>query len=61
MQLIDGKAIAGEVRAQCAQESAALQEKGIIPSLTVILVGEDPASQVYVRCVYETAVSFETP
>ena len=49
MQLIDGKAIAGEVRAQCAQESAALQEKGIVPSLTVILVGEDPASQVYVR------------
>ena len=49
MQLIDGKAIAGEVRAQCARESAALQEKGIFPSLTVILVGEDPASQVYVR------------
>ena len=49
MQLIEGKAIAGEVRAQCARESAALQEKGIFPSLTVILVGEDPASQVYVR------------
>ena len=49
MQLIDGKAIAGELKAQCAQESAALQEKGIVPSLTVILVGEDPASQVYVR------------
>ena len=49
MQLIDGKAIAGEVRAQCARESAALQEKGVFPSLTVILVGEDPASQVYVR------------
>ena len=61
MQLIDGKAIAGELKAQCAQESAALQEKGIVPSLTVILVGEDPASQVYVRnkenaCIKASAI-----
>lgn len=48
-QWIDGKAIAAEIREQCAQESALLQEKGILPSLTVILVGSDPASEVYIR------------
>ena len=48
-QLIDGKAIAAEVRAQAAAQAAALKEKGIQPALAVILVGEDPASKVYVR------------
>lgn len=48
-QWIDGKSIAAEIRQQCAQESAALQEQGIHPSLTVILVGSDPASEVYIR------------
>lgn len=49
MQWIDGKAIAREIKAECARESALLREKGIVPSLTVILVGDDAASQVYVR------------
>ena len=48
-QLIDGKAIAAEVRAQAAAQAAALKEKGVQPALAVILVGEDPASKVYVR------------
>ncbi len=47
--LIDGKAVAAEVKAGVAQKCAALKEKGIEPALAVILVGEDPASQVYVR------------
>ena len=47
--LIDGKAIAADVRAQAAQRVQALKEKGIEPALAVILAGEDPASKVYVR------------
>ena len=47
---IDGKAFAAKVRAQVATEVAALKEAhGITPGLAVILVGEDPASEVYVR------------
>ena len=48
-QLIDGKALAAQVKAEAAAETAALKEKGVTPCLAVILVGEDPASQVYVR------------
>lgn len=47
---IDGKAIAADLRAQVAKDVAALKEAhGITPALAVVLVGEDPASQVYVR------------
>lgn len=49
-RIIDGKAIAAEVRAQVARDVAALKaSKGVTPGLAVVLVGEDPASQVYVR------------
>ena len=48
-QLIDGNALSKQLRAQVAQRAAALRERGIIPGLAVILVGENPASQVYVR------------
>ena len=49
-QVIDGKAFAGKVRAQVADQVAKLKEEnGITPGLAVVLVGEDPASQVYVR------------
>ena len=48
--IIDGKQAAANLRAELAVEVKALQqEKNITPSLTVVLVGEDPASQVYVR------------
>ena len=47
-QLIDGNAVAKQLRAEVAQRTAALKTKGITPGLAVILVGEDPASQVYV-------------
>lgn len=48
--VIDGKAFAAKVRAQVAEGVARLQEaQGITPGLAVVLVGEDPASQVYVR------------
>ncbi len=48
-QRIDGKAIASAVRAEIAGETAKLTESGITPGLAVILVGDDPASKVYVR------------
>ncbi len=48
-QIIDGKALAAQVKAEAAAETAALKEKGVNPCLAVVLVGEDPASQVYVR------------
>ncbi len=48
-RLIDGKAIAAELRATVATEVADLTRRGIKPGLAVVLVGEDPASQVYVR------------
>jgi len=47
-QLIDGNAIARQLRADVARRTAALKARGITPGLAVILVGEDPASQVYV-------------
>ncbi|WOH39571.1 bifunctional methylenetetrahydrofolate dehydrogenase/methenyltetrahydrofolate cyclohydrolase FolD [Thalassotalea fonticola] len=47
---IDGKQAAAELRATLAKEVAMLKtERGITPGLTVVLVGDDPASQVYVR------------
>ncbi|MGH2843700.1 MAG: bifunctional methylenetetrahydrofolate dehydrogenase/methenyltetrahydrofolate cyclohydrolase FolD [Solirubrobacteraceae bacterium] len=48
-QIIDGKAVAADVRAQLARDVAAFTERtGIRPGLATILVGEDPASEVYV-------------
>ena len=50
MALIDGKALAAKMQGKLAEKTAQLkEEKGIVPGLVVILVGEDPASQVYVR------------
>lgn len=48
-QLIDGVKLSQQLRADIAQRAAALTAKGKQPGLAVILVGEDPASQVYVR------------
>jgi methylenetetrahydrofolate dehydrogenase (NADP+) / methenyltetrahydrofolate cyclohydrolase len=49
-RIIDGKRIAAELRARVADEVARLQrEHGLTPGLAVVLVGSDPASQVYVR------------
>lgn len=47
--LLDGKAMAAQLTDGLKTRVAALKEKGITPGLAVILVGEDPASQVYVR------------
>ena len=47
--IIDGKKISADVRAQVAAETAQLKEQGIVPGLAVIIVGDDPASRVYVN------------
>ena len=46
---IDGKRLAEIVRREVAQEVEALSARGIVPHLAVLLVGDDPASEVYVR------------
>ncbi|MGM9632028.1 MAG: bifunctional methylenetetrahydrofolate dehydrogenase/methenyltetrahydrofolate cyclohydrolase FolD [Eubacteriales bacterium] len=49
-KIIDGKAISAEIRGEIAKEAAQFhKETGILPGLAVIIVGENPASQVYVR------------
>ena len=48
-QLIDGKALSEQLRKEVATRAAALKVKGITPGLAVILVGDNQASQVYVR------------
>lgn len=47
-KLIDGKAISAAIKSEVACEVQALKEKGIVPGLAVVLVGNDPASQTYV-------------
>jgi methylenetetrahydrofolate dehydrogenase (NADP+)/methenyltetrahydrofolate cyclohydrolase len=48
-KIIDGRAFAAGILAEVAAETAALAASGLVPGLAVVLVGEDPASQVYVR------------
>jgi methylenetetrahydrofolate dehydrogenase (NADP+)/methenyltetrahydrofolate cyclohydrolase len=48
-RLIDGNALAGQVRAEVAHRTQALKLRGIVPRLAIVLVGDDPASQVYTR------------
>ena len=65
---IDGKAISGQIKDELKEKCASLRDKGIEVTLAVILVGEDPASQVYVRnkkraCEYigYKSLSYELP
>lgn len=56
-KIIDGKVISEEIKQEVAEEVKKLQaEKGITPGLAVILVGEDPASQSYVKSKEKTSV-----
>jgi methylenetetrahydrofolate dehydrogenase (NADP+)/methenyltetrahydrofolate cyclohydrolase len=48
-QIIDGKAVAARLRGEVASKATALRARGIAPTLAVVLVGDDPASAVYVR------------
>ena len=53
-QIIDGKQVAADMRAELKEEVAKLKEQGIVPGLGVILVGEDPASNSYVTAKERT-------
>ncbi|WP_293440634.1 bifunctional methylenetetrahydrofolate dehydrogenase/methenyltetrahydrofolate cyclohydrolase FolD [Planktotalea sp.] len=56
-QIIDGKAFAAKVRGQVAEHVTALKaDHGITPGLAVVLVGEDPASEVYVAAKHKQTV-----
>ncbi|MBV2218240.1 MAG: bifunctional methylenetetrahydrofolate dehydrogenase/methenyltetrahydrofolate cyclohydrolase FolD [Diaphorobacter sp.] len=48
-QLIDGNTLSRQLRTEVAARTAALKDRGITPGLAVVLVGDNPASQVYVR------------
>ena len=48
-QLLDGKKVAASIREEVKAEVAALRERGVVPKLSVILAGDDPASVVYAR------------
>jgi methylenetetrahydrofolate dehydrogenase (NADP+)/methenyltetrahydrofolate cyclohydrolase len=48
-KIIDGNAVAREVREGCKKRADALKEQGITPSLAVIMVGDNPASRIFVR------------
>ena len=50
--VIDGKALAATTKAEAAEKVRELKSRGINPCLAVILVGENPASQVYVPVSY---------
>ena len=62
-ELIDGKELSKKIRKDLKKEVANLKENGVNPKLAVILVGEDPASQVYVRnkskACEKTGIEFE--
>jgi len=47
-KILDGKAAAAEIKAELTERVAALREKGIVPGIATVLVGADPASQLYV-------------
>lgn len=47
--ILDGKAMSAALRAEIAERASQLKEKGVTPGLAVILVGNDPASEIYVR------------
>jgi methylenetetrahydrofolate dehydrogenase (NADP+)/methenyltetrahydrofolate cyclohydrolase len=48
-RILDGKAVAADIRADIAQRVAALAARGVVPGLGTILVGDDPGSRVYVN------------
>jgi methylenetetrahydrofolate dehydrogenase (NADP+)/methenyltetrahydrofolate cyclohydrolase len=52
--ILDGNKIASEIKAEVAQEARALSEAGVKPGLAAVLVGNDPASEIYVRSKVKT-------
>jgi methylenetetrahydrofolate dehydrogenase (NADP+)/methenyltetrahydrofolate cyclohydrolase len=63
-RLLDGARVGGEIREEVKQEVTALREAGVVPGLAAILVGDNPASEIYVRsktrACGETGIHSET-
>jgi methylenetetrahydrofolate dehydrogenase (NADP+) / methenyltetrahydrofolate cyclohydrolase len=55
-RILDGKAVAAKVRAEVRERALELGRRGVVPTLAVVLVGDDPASAVYVRAKTKAAV-----
>lgn len=55
-RVLDGKAVAARVRAEVRERAQELGRRGVVPTLAVVLVGDDPASAVYVRSKTKAAV-----
>ena len=53
-QILDGKKLASDSEKEILESVSVLKEKGIIPTLATILVGDDPGSETYVRMKQET-------
>ena len=60
-QRLDGKAVSAQVRARVAEEVKTLQAEGITPGLAVVIVGDDPASRVYVNNKKKASIPRNTP
>ena len=54
---LDGRAAAAEIKAELAERIAALRERGIVPGIATVLVGADPASQLYVSMKHKQSVA----
>ncbi len=52
--ILDGNKIASDIKAEVAAEARALAEAGLKPGLAAVLVGNDPASEIYVRSKVKT-------
>ena len=48
-KILDGKILSAEIKASVSQRTEALKHRGVTPGLAVILAGNDPASEIYVR------------
>ena len=48
-RILDGKVLSAEIKEDVIRRVSALKERGVTPGLAVILVGDDPASEIYVR------------
>ena len=53
-RILSGKEFAARIKEDAARGVAALKAAGVLPRLAVIIVGSDPASEVYVRCLLRT-------
>ena len=58
-KILDGNKIAADIRVELKQQAEALAKRGIVPGLAVVLVGENPASQVYVRMKKKACAELE--